>query len=71
MGGEGFGEVGVISLEVIGIAINVPPLSGQEIMERKLGCYGVAIMVLEIWLKVCGVFHGQGCAEHTSVRLQV
>ena len=70
MGGEGFGEVGVISLEVIGIAINVPPLSGQEIMNGKFGCYIVEIMVLEIWLKVCGVFMDRG-AEHTLVRLEV
>ena len=37
MGGEGFGEVGVISLEVIGIAINVPRLGGLEIMDRAFG----------------------------------
>ena len=32
-GGEAFGEVRVISLEDIGMAINVPPLSGQGIMD--------------------------------------
>ena len=31
--GEGFGEVGGVSVDVIWMAINVPPLSGQEIME--------------------------------------
>ena len=36
-GGEGFSEIGGVSVEVIGMTINVPPLGGLEIMDRAFG----------------------------------
>ena len=70
MEGEGYGEVVVVSLEVIGMVINVPPLSGQQIMDRAYGYYGVAIMVVDIFLKVSGFFVDRR-GELTLVRLEV
>ena len=52
------------------MAINVPPLSSQQIMDRAYGCYGMAIMVVDIFLKVCGFFVDRR-AELTLVRLEV
>ena len=37
MGGEDFCAVGGINVEVIGMAINVMPLSGEGLMDRAFG----------------------------------
>ena len=46
------------------MVINVLSLGGLEIMDRAFGWYGVAILVVEILLEVCMVFHGQRCRTH-------
>ena len=48
MGGEGFGEVGGVSVEVVRVAAVAPHLSGKGIRDLSLGRYGVATVVVAL-----------------------
>ena len=66
MGDEGFGEVGDVSVEVVGMATDALPLSGSGIRDWAFGGNGVESVVVEILLEV-GEFDMDRGAELTVV----
>ena len=48
MGGEGFDEIGGVSVEVIGMATDAPSPSDKRIMSVVFDGYWLAIVVVEI-----------------------
>ena len=53
-GGEGFGEIGGVSVEVVGMATDAPSPSDKRIRNLAFDGYWLAIVVVEILLEVGG-----------------